>query len=573
MAKPRFIGDQHVREVYKALVHRKESRAWSSESTEVARETARFIWTRFPNPEQIVCKFDHSNPDLHPDLTILTANSVYPINLFSITGSQKVQQKNLGAKSFLSKYFLSDDLQAQFNHYFNYVYTIFLEELLEAKSIAMPSNIEDLKTVVRGHFPHFDELSSPCRSRFLLSIRDHSFMLLQNHYNTNPDGFMYAFDELLLANQMNVVTRIYKDRVTVEELKPVAGEYKDIVVYKKNRDTIGIQYGSVALTLRFKFESSPLSAIKLAASYEEHSSTAEFLNQTKLVNQRSIAQMEAIWTQTLFSKSSNISNAVGKCHEAFSYYWLLVKNPGIIQNDEQECSSYFHSYLSKIDQTTATAIRQSSEQTAELIMKYIHEKRNSATLEGIQLVADIYTSDRLNTGDVKVSIRHRNGQVDEIYISLKAIRNMVKKITTKNPGMGTLLGATYFDLQEDLRDKVATVQAEFEQGQLSHQDCLEALSQEVGMALSRASQGNLVQGIQNLLGHALTVITAYQQNRTIYVEHSNITSRVIVHRNTPTRIQTTLRWNENEEELSLRIKFSGGHSHGWRVCKIDCVNS
>lgn len=74
-----------------------------------------------------------------------------------------------------------------------------------------------------------------------------------------------------MVDAVNIITRYGKedDDVQVEEFCPPHPTFKDIELYKIGKDSVGIKFGEVALTLRFKFESKPKSSIKLATSYHE----------------------------------------------------------------------------------------------------------------------------------------------------------------------------------------------------------------------------------------------------------------------------------------------------------------
>jgi hypothetical protein len=572
MAKSRFIGDQHVEQVYMALLKyiSNDGSDWSTTFSESSMKTASFILDKFDSPTSITCKFDKKNPDKHNDLTINKDSNKYPINLFFVQGNRPIQPKNLGSKSFLSKYFLSDSMQDDFNSFFEQEYIQYLKELLSLKNVdySYIQETKHLKAKVRSLFTYFDADGNVCRDRFLLNIRDYCFTLLQETYNSNRDGFMNAFNHLLMVDQTNIITRIFKKKIIIEEFKPVITNYQEIIVYKIGKYKIGIQCGTVALTLRFKFESNPYSSIKLATGFEEYEKITDFTTHNINKNKGTIQKIDNIVSKTFYLPNKNTSNAVGKCHEAFAYYWMLKKHPHVIQADDLECAAYLSNYLSGINNSTATAIQMSSEKTAETIAKYIYENKGAVQIEGIQIVADIYTSDRLNTGDLKISIRFADGHVEELYISLKAIRKIGQKIATKNPGIGTILDKTYFNIRTDLKSLVTEIREEYDHG-LPRQDCLMKISQEIGITLETAPQDNLRRGIENLLGKALMIITAYQQNKAFYIEHHDITSDVRVLCNTPSRIQNTLLWNNGKEQISLRVKFSSGESHGWSSIKLS----
>ncbi len=567
MTKSRFIGDHHLLNVYEDILYKLNYGIWCEDVSTLTRQTSEYILEKFPNPEEVICKLEKQNPDAHHDLVIIKSGKRHPINLFIVNGSSTIQPKNLGAKSFLSKYFLSESMQEDFNKFLNNEYQKFLAELLMLKGIGRHYSTREMKAKVKMLYPGFDESSNIYRDRFLLHIRDYCFSILQYSYNSHQEGFTNAYNILLMAEDTNIITRIKGNSAIIEEFTPQKGLYENIILYKKGKSTIGINYGSVSLTLRFKFENKPDSSIKLATSFEFFQEAQDFHNENIRVNSRTIGEVENLYKNIVYSPSANLSNAVGKCHEAFSYYWLLKLNPSINQVDNSECITYLTNYLPKIDENSADAIRKSSEETAEAIIQFIQQKKGEhCIVEGIQLVADIYTSDRLNTGDIKISIRC-GGSVEEIFISLKAVRKLGQKITTKNPGIGTILGKTYFDIKEDFNMKVAEVEAEYKAG-LEHKQCLRKLNQEIGMELDTAPQEKLKRGIQHLLGKALMVITAYEQQKTICLEHEEINTRVLVRRNVPSDIQNTLIWNDGNEQLSLRVKFSSGQSHGWSPIKL-----
>ena len=73
-----------------------------------------------------------------------------------------------------------------------------------------------------------------------------------------------------------------------------------------------------------------------------------------------------------------------------------------------------------------------------------------------------------------------------------------------------------------------------------------------------------------LLGDSTLVLTIYSQNESLVLAHKDITDDINVYSKTPTPIQTTLRWNGDLEELSLRVKFSAGQSKGWSSLKLAC---
>jgi hypothetical protein len=568
MNQSRFLGDGHVSNVYRALDQKSKTGRWSNDIPLGVLETAKYLWNKFPNPSRIVCKFEHDNPDKHHDLTITWNNQTHFINLFQIQGNAQIQPKNLGAKSFLKKYFLAPELQCEFNSFFEEHYNDYLFNMVSAKGL-LPETMETskLKKLVSDLYPHFDDKGNLCRDEFLFALREHCYLLLLQTYNEYKEGFEHAFRTLLLVGETNIITRFYRNKVSVEEFRAEIAPYEEIKIYKKGRYSIGIQFGAISLLLRFKFENKPDSSIKLATSYEFFNDSHDFAAKIHNQNIKTLQNMDNIYENTHHVAKENTSNAVGKCHEAFAYYWMLKRYPDAIQTDDREPERYLRDYLPYLSKETALQIKESSAVTAEVIASYIWEKYRTTKIVSLQLVGDIYLSDRLNTGDLKISIRGDGDKITEVYLSLKALRSANQKITTKNPGIGTILGPTYFDLVDDFSETINSVKREFENHQ-NHQTSLIRLSNEIGAILEGAPQENLRKGIENLLGKALMVITIYEQKRAYCLEHQNINTPIIVLRNTPSNIQNTFVWNYGSESLSLRVKFSRGQRYGWSPVKL-----
>jgi hypothetical protein len=568
MNHSRFAGDEHVSNVYYTLNYKLQSGKWPAINSIGVLETSKYLWSKFPNPTSITNKFHYDQPDKHFDLSMIWNNESKPINLFYIQGNNAVQPKNLGARSFLEKYFLAQDLQNEFNYCLEKHYSDYLFNMLAAKGI-FPDTSErkNLKKQVSYLYTHFDEAGNDCRDTFLFALREDCYTLLLQSYNDNQAGFENAFKTLLMVKETNIITRIHRNHVSVEEFHAQITKYSEIMIYKKGRNSIGIQFGNLSLLLRFKFENKPGSSIKLATSYELFEDHRNFATKIRKQNIETIQAMDLISMNIKEIKKENTSNAVGKCHEAFCYYWMLQRFPDAIQTDNEECMKYLQIYLPSLSKEVAQQIKDSSSATADTIASYLWDTYHTQRIESIQIVADIYISDRLNTGDLKVSIRIEEDKIKEVYLSLKALRSASQKITTKNPGVGTILGSTYFGLVDDFSQTILAAKNEFDIHR-NHQTSLIRLSSEVGSILVDAPQESLRNGIENLLGKALTVITIYEKGTAYYLKHQHIDSDVWVKPSTPSPIQTTLEWNHGNESLSLRMKFSKGQQHGWSTVKL-----
>ena len=338
----------------------------------------------------------------------------------------------------------------------------------------------------------------------------------------------------------------------------------EIHIYKKGNDKIGIRFGTEALTIRFKFESSPTSSVKLATSYEYFPAEEGIVNK----NSGSIKIFEGLLEQHKQMNKKDDSNAVGKCNEAMVYYRILESDPKILQVDEVEFQVLIESYAPYISSKTLLNIQQSSKKAVEKIDEYLQRKYQAYKIEEIQLVPDNYLKDRLDTSDLKILVKVEEKYIEE-HLSLKAVSKSGAKITVKNPGAGSILGPLYFDIgslalvTDEVKDK-------FNQKQLTSKQCLEVISAVLGESLRMANQKNLQNGLTAIRGTATTIITNYSKDKSLILEHDVIRGEVEVYPKTPSLIQTTLRWNDKQEELSLRVKFSKGKKHGWSSVKLAC---
>lgn len=211
----------------------------------------------FPHIAQIKSKFEFNHPDQHPDLIIRDKDgSTYYFDLFLVKGYKKIQPKNLGAKSFFRKYFLSSQLQERFNEYLEEEYALFLKRVIGINKVN-EYETKDLKKLVKEKYPRFEKEIEPFRKTFLFNLREFSFYLLKEEYKADVAKTKHAFDTLLLKNSRNIITRYTEENkcLFIEEYYSKADLEADLHLYKKGQNSIGIRAGEEALILRFKFES------------------------------------------------------------------------------------------------------------------------------------------------------------------------------------------------------------------------------------------------------------------------------------------------------------------------------
>lgn len=562
---PRIIGDNHVKSVYQALVTSLKQLP-IEDYPKTVKETAAFINGLYPEIESVASKFGGPNPDQSKDITLQLKNSeMVSLNLFLIKKGGRIQPKNPGAKSFLAKYFLSEELQRIFNRAFEENYLEFLKELVEEREgTYYDTEKKELKKLVSDYFPKFTEEINLYRDKFLFNLRESCFSLIKDFYNEKSAGFFHAFKAFFMAGDVNIITSYGKGEndVRVEEFAPGKPRFDDIQIYKTGRSTVGIRFGEVALTLRFKFESSPSSSIKLAASYHQFPEEQEIEN----INGKTIKKLEELISSHVYIPMANSSNAIGKCHEAYAYYYFLKEFPSVSQVDPNECANLMGTYSSALKPEVLEKLHKSTSTIVPAITDKLNQKYGDYTIESIELIPGIYVSDRLNTGDLQLILKMSDGYVTE-DISLKAMAKKSGKITTKNPGIGTILGPTYFNAG-NMDSIVREVKFKFQSGVLSRTGSLEAIAKGLGLQLNGATQEQLKKGIESLLGKAMMAVTFYEEGISYCKEHSKIDSPVEVLINMPTPIQNTLAWNSGLEKISLRVKFSKGQQHGWSTVKL-----
>ncbi|WP_309091384.1 hypothetical protein [Domibacillus sp.] len=562
--KPREIGDKHVKSVQaalKELIHNDPL----SVIPETALATAKFIHEKIPAISCVLSKFDSENSSKANDLTLyLQSGEVVTVNLFMIQGNGYIQPRNPGAKSFLSTYFLAEDLQESFNYAFDRSYVSFLQSVAdEAVPQQYSIDIRLLKQFIKSHFPKFTPQIEKYREQLLFDLREAAFELLQQSFNQRNKGMIHAFHSFFMTESLNIITRYKGDEVTkIEEFSFSPPRFDDIKIYKKGKGTLGIKFGPIALTLRFKFESGPVSSIKLAASYEHFPERDE----RERKNAATIRKVEKAIADHLHVPKSNTSNSVGKCHEAISYYYFLKAFPQINQVDEKACLELIERYAVDVKPDLLHKIYKATETIIQPVVQVLNEKHSSYTVEAIELVPEAYVKDKLDTADLQL-ILYKEGKSITENISLKAAARKSVKITTKNPGIGTILGPAYFNVGS-LSDIVNETKEQFHAGQLGHQDSLTTVARELGAQLSKATQEQLKQGIEHLLGEAMVAVTFYEENTSYCKEHEYINSNVEVLVNVPTAIQNTLAWSDGSESISLRVKFSRGQQHGWSSLKL-----
>lgn len=567
MKKSSEIGKQHLLNVYVALQQQLNNKDISQYS-EPIQQTIQFIMSEIPNIKEVLMKYDFPRPDREPDLKVTTVDGKQlKVNLFSLKRGGKIQPKNLGAKSFIKKYFNAEIIQNRFNLHLVEEYKTFLQSVIETKEdIKFYETIIQLKKKVNELYPSFSEEINPIRTSFLFNLRENLFELLEKNKDPFIEGLTNGFKELMLLDSINIITYYRNENKSscVEEWKQTIQCNEEIQFYKKGNDTIGIRIGQVALTLRLKFESTPTSSIKLATSYD----TFPVEEIRSRINEQSLMKFNQLMMDYQPLVEVNDKNAIGKCNEALIYAAFIKEHTNIYQVDAQEYCKMFETYAPKVLQETIDYLYDASKTAMIKIEHYLANKYNVFTIESIHLVPRNYLKNRLDTADIQLGILSNGKKYNEDF-SLKATAKRGSWITMKNPGAGTILGPSYFDIGT-LEFDIISVKAMFDEGTLTHQESISEISKALGEQLQKTPMPNLKKGLEALLGKAVTVVTFYKEANSVYFEHNKISSEIEVFPQSPTPLNTFLKWNNGEEHLKLRVKFSGGQHKGWTSVKLAC---
>ncbi len=573
-SNPRKSGDLHVQAVTSQIRSYLDSKVLPDLGG-IASATARFIIEKHNDIVEVANKFEAENSNTAPDLALRKNDGeTVCVNLYKIKNKQTIQPKNLGAKSFIEKYFNSPNLQDEFNSYFESAYRDFLSETTAVFSdnFKKDATERELKDELKKVCPKFVPEVEAFRSKFLYELREKCFGLFIKEYNQASGAIEQAFNALFMTSSFNVITRYDGDVLKgVEEFRVDVHETKNVSISKVGMNSVGITSDDITLLLRFKFESSPVSSIKLATSYSKPKADQTIVKG----NLRALSRFnEALSGGFKPAGSQANPNAIGKCSEAIFYSQILKVNSSVRQLDENNFVDMFRKYSPNITENECECITKTTIGAVDGLMAFLKRKHGAYTMDSIELVPDAYLDNRLDTADIELILKVDNKYVSE-PISLKAIAKASNEINCKNPGIGQILGPTYFGLaQDELNAVLGDVRDKFASDDVDHRGALEAISKNIGRQLAQAfsdQQEQLIKGTESLLGKALVVIVYYVDNKYAVLEHGAPIPQVEVFPENPSLIQNTLSWAGGDEKIRLRVKFSGSQKHGWTSIKLACA--
>jgi len=567
--KQKFSGNQHTKDVAMYLEQLIQEKLFLPQEKLPAVVVAQFLFTQFPRTSEVKTKFDFERADHHADLYIYQDEHVYPIHLFSLKKNTTIQPKNPGAKSFLSKYFGLMGAQHTFNTLLDQARSNLFKDIaihhgitdLYVSEVALKKSIHELQ---------LDEnILKSYRRRFLESIRDHCYSLLLDSLNEQQSDFFRGFKHLSMIEEYKVIFIEETSEIKLEQ--QTIQTFESVHLLKKNNSSIHILVDDYELELRFKFESSLTSSIKLATKLSHtHELTDQFQQKTRQLNTKWLSSFEdSLHTHTLLTHS-NKSNAIGRCHEVLTLYQFIKHNPTIHLVDPNQVHHTLTAYYAYLESDMLQQLIESAHVTTSVLLRYLKEMYGQSQIEQVQLVSDSYVANKLETADILLTLRYEQNLI-ELPLSLKALKAHNSVMTIKNPGAGTILSYQYFDVFDEMQEFIARIKEKYLIGLISRQEVLSEVSNEITKHLSIASQTSLVSGLKKMIGTNLSIVSFYQ-NLTCSI-HPPIEVgghiRVSQHSSTTTR----LTWSNGNEYLNFRVKLSAGASHGWSSLKLSCERS
>lgn len=566
-------GNQHVLEVKHYLSKLIKGERIDLHSSSAA--TAIYLYKKHSSITSIQSKFDTPNPDQHPDLTLTLHKSKVPYHLFnSKTGD--IQPRNLGGKSFLSKYFSDPLLQDKFNSTLDRLYEAFFKSFLRSTNQYM--SLKDYRNEVRKQNIKFssNEKARVARKNILYSLRESTLEMFQELLNSNNQQQVVSGLNLLLFQGEPMLVSIEKaPEFPVLEKKYQFDPDANIILFRKGNASIGFTDGNITLYIRFKFESQPHSPIKLT--------TALFNNEfTTNINQELISKFEDIWTQLIHETNEvrlNDPNSIGKVNETLIYHYLLTNQQAVISDENSKEARHLNNlkiYGENLKKDTLEKLKYASKDAVEsILLPSIKEEYSEYKISAISLTDDAYRLDIKDNSDIKITLTPKNPNSSEVKLkelcySLKANAKSNSIPVVKNPGFGTILGANYFRIGETTQ-VAKELKKLYLEGKLTREEVLESANQYLADSLSKASKASLKLGISTIVGDIPTLHTFYESN---YAKLSKIISygedlKFIA--NHPTKINNAIFWNDDKEQLIMRLKFSAGESHGWSSLKLACT--
>lgn len=566
----KLFGDTHTKQVttyLKQLIHSDSAKPSTNDASWM---TAYFLFTQFPGIIDAQSKFEFPNSDNYADLYIYQNDQVIPIHLFSLKKRGSIQPKNPGAKSFLKKYFNLPEAQLQLNSIIDQERKELYRHILTQKNRShLYLSDRDLKKQV-SLLKLSPSESKKYRQMILESIRDQCYSILLKLLNTNHTLIFNGFKALSLIEEYKVLSiQEINKSIHIEMQQQEFKSFHNICLLKKNTSSIYIYIDDFELELRFKFESSLSSSIKLATKLSSAIHLTEQLPQKfESVNNQLLNTFEDTLKDHTYIPRSNNSNAIGRCNETLLIYQFIKKNSSINVVDAEIVQSTFEKHYKNLNNETFEQLITCSETTYHSISVFLEERFGQFyAIQQIQLVADSYISNKLETADIIFTINHKNSYI-EIPLSLKALKKKNSMMTLKNPGVGSILSYRYFDIYDDMQLYIARIKEKYQSNLLDRKEVLSIVSQKITEHLKNASQTSLELGLRNMIGTNTSVISFYQQNLSSIHSYLQVEGPVEVQQINSTT--TRLSWMSGQEEIRLRVKFSSGASHGWSSLKLSC---
>lgn len=567
--KQKNIGNDHVKEVKNALLQLMEGN--DIEVNSAAVSTAFYLFKKHPNIQFIQSKFDFANSDQHPDINLRVENIEIPYHLFKIK-SGVIQPRNLGGKSFLSNYFNETKLQEKFNsrseQLLKYFYNSILVNADEYLSLK-----EMRKEIKLAGITFANNIQAQkARKNILFSLRENALEIFHALLNNGrKDKIISGLNDLLFSGEKMLITSEKKSRFLVLEKSHQFSYTDSINIYRKGNDSIGFTDGKISLIIRFKFESQPNSPIKLTTSLSDY----EPVNR---INTSLTTKFETTWEDLISNapiKTTSDPNSIGKVNEALIYHYFLKNQSTIISDETKNDARHIENlknYGSKLSKQTLKKLNSTCKQAIEItLLPQIKTQYPNYSVSAISLTDEAYRLDIKDNSDIKILLNLNNSFfVKELGYSLKANAKSSSIPVLKNPGFGTILGPNYFRVGDTVNFS-KELKKNFLEGKFNHTQVLEYANEYLANSLKSASIEQLKKGVSTIIGEVPTLHTFYEENSTKLSEVIRYEDDLNFKANCPTSINNSIFWNSDQEQLIMRVKFSGGHSKGWSSLKLACT--
>jgi hypothetical protein len=279
------------------------------------------------------------------------------------------------------------------------------------------------------------------------------------------------------------------------------------------------------------------------------------------------------------AKGIGLQDAIGKYHEVTTVKEILRRFPSAQELNPDRRTRVIARYLPTIErkpelkEKLIAVARPTVHSIIEYLNRHFQVRTSEIAVVSVDLASEIYRSDRLNTTDITVTAKTKNQPSQKFPFSLKALERENSQPNLKNPGLGKLIEAQYFDCGS-LKELISELRKKFYSGELDyppiykpqpdttnrHANVLYIAAESAYEQLRRASKDQTIKGIKALIGEVPWVIAYYGENKAVLIDLPSLEGEFSISRS-PTPINITISWGN--QALILRVKFATGTSEDY----------